>query len=219
MQHQTPQTRAQGLTQLVQQTIIPMMPLLQKAGIRFDVEKYLEKMADYLDLPDLAEIVTIEEIPQGDPSGGGDGGGDAPGMPAQTQRRLRTHQPAGRHYGGAKQQPPAVIDGRVTTTEHEWASIMKQKTKEPSFQKGDKVLVAYRGTTIGTVTGGPMQEQKWMEPAYPVDFGKGPVKVFETLMLLIPEPRVEETVEPPCKENKSTAGTTSTAELSAAGSK
>jgi hypothetical protein len=85
MSYATPQTRMQALNQVVQQTIMPLMPLLQQQGIAFDLHTYLDKIASYMDQPDLAEILTVREPPENrTPSGGG--GGEAPGMPQETTR-------------------------------------------------------------------------------------------------------------------------------------
>lgn len=85
MQHSTPQSRLASLNQVVTGTLIPMMPLLQQQGIMFDVNAYLQKVAQYLDMPDLADIITIQEPTQ--PAGQDQGGGmPRPGKPAQTSR-------------------------------------------------------------------------------------------------------------------------------------
>lgn len=85
MQHQTPQTRAQALTQLVQTIIMPMQQLLQQAGVAFDVNAYLAKMAKYMDQPDLQDLLTMRTPPD---TGGGAPEGDAgaPGKPPETKR-------------------------------------------------------------------------------------------------------------------------------------
>ncbi len=63
MQHSTPQSRMAGIMQIVQQIVMPMMPLLQQQGVAFDINSFLEKVAQYMDQPDLAEILTIMEPP------------------------------------------------------------------------------------------------------------------------------------------------------------
>lgn len=82
LQYQTPQARVQMLNQIVQQTILPALPLLQQQGISLDLNNYLEKIARYMDMPDLEEIVTIAEPPppeaQSTP--------EQPGMPQATTR-------------------------------------------------------------------------------------------------------------------------------------
>lgn len=70
LQHSTPQARVAALNGVVQSVIMPMAQLLQQQGVVFDVNAYLEKIAAYSDMPDLAEIVTMQEPIQGDPAGG-----------------------------------------------------------------------------------------------------------------------------------------------------
>lgn len=83
MQTQTPQQRKQELDQLVTQILIPMMPILAQNGITFDPNAYLQKRSVYSDMPDLPDLVTIQEPPQ---QGGGGGPPEAAAKPAQTER-------------------------------------------------------------------------------------------------------------------------------------
>ncbi len=86
MQHSTPQSRAAALNQTVMNVLMPMMPLLQQQGIAFDINKYLSVIAQYQDMPDLIEIVTVQEPPAPETSGGPGGGQEQPGMPGSTTR-------------------------------------------------------------------------------------------------------------------------------------
>lgn len=99
MQRQTPQQRMGLLNQVVQQTLMPLLSLLQQQGITFDVNKYLQKIARYQDMPDLAEIITIAEPPAPEA-----GGGEKPGMAPQTTRTYnRTDTGPGRTEKGNTQ--------------------------------------------------------------------------------------------------------------------
>ncbi len=60
MQYSTPRKRLADLNQIVQ-TIVPMMSMLQAQGKNFDIDTYLNKVAKYLDQPDLAEIIATRE--------------------------------------------------------------------------------------------------------------------------------------------------------------
>jgi hypothetical protein len=66
MRHQTPESRMQMLSELMQQVLLPMMPLLQQSGITIDLNAWLQKYAAYMDMPDLADVVTIAEPPPAD---------------------------------------------------------------------------------------------------------------------------------------------------------
>ncbi len=85
MQHSTPSSRLQALNQVVQTIIIPMTPILQQQGIVFDANAYLKKVGDYTDMPDLADIITIQDPPAPETQLSS-GGGDAPTMPQETTR-------------------------------------------------------------------------------------------------------------------------------------
>lgn len=93
-QFSTPESRAKMLNMVVQQTIAPMLPLLQQQGAMFNIQTYLAKLAEYLDMPDLPEIVSFMEPPAMDGQTAGSPGGVS--MPAQTERKYtRVSQSAG----------------------------------------------------------------------------------------------------------------------------
>jgi hypothetical protein len=108
MMHSTPSSRLQALNGVVSQIVVPMMPLLMQQGIGLDMNSYMEKVGAYLDMPDLADILTIQEpIAQG----GGDGGGDAPGMPANTERKYVRENRSMETTAGQSQQLQASMMG------------------------------------------------------------------------------------------------------------
>ncbi len=72
--HKTPQQRAQDMNGVVTQIILPMLQLLVQDGVAFDANAYLKKLGQYLDQPDLADILTIVQPPEGPPPGGGSAG-------------------------------------------------------------------------------------------------------------------------------------------------
>jgi hypothetical protein len=63
MAHSTPQQRMQQMNQVVTSIVLPMMQLMRMQGIGFDMNAYLQKLGTYMDMPDLAEILTIMEPP------------------------------------------------------------------------------------------------------------------------------------------------------------
>lgn len=82
LQYSAPGERLAFLNQVMQQTLIPLMPLLQQQGIGVDAGKFLELLAKYSNNPDLEEIITNLAEQQGEPGGEEEG----PAKPAQTQR-------------------------------------------------------------------------------------------------------------------------------------
>lgn len=78
MQAQTPQSRLQAINQIVTTVVIPMMQILVQQGVSFDIVAYLRKVGQYLDLPDLQDILTIAEPPDM-------GQGDGPPEPGSTK--------------------------------------------------------------------------------------------------------------------------------------
>jgi hypothetical protein len=104
MQAQTPKSRLAQMNQVVTQIVLPMMQILQQAGVMFDANAYLKKVGEFMDLPDLADILTIADPPEQEGQGGGSGGGggsDRPGpAPAQTERKyVRENRPGATSQG------------------------------------------------------------------------------------------------------------------------
>ncbi len=85
--HQTPQQKLQFLDGLVTQ-LQPLMPLLQQQGVAFDANFWLQKKAEYGDMPDVVNMFTIQEPIQ---PGGQGGAPEQPGMPNATKREYVRH--------------------------------------------------------------------------------------------------------------------------------
>ena len=111
MAAQTPQSRMAAINQVVQQVITPMMPLLQQQGIQFNVHEYMTKIASYLDMPDLPDLLNIGEPPQEQESSGHD---TRPTMPTQTQRTYERISRPGRTQRGDNQQLVNKLLGNKT---------------------------------------------------------------------------------------------------------
>jgi hypothetical protein len=83
----TPQSRAAALDAVVRETIMPMMALLQQQGVQFNIEKYLKFQAEYRDMPDLSEVVSLAEPPEEESERTpGEGSGMGATMPQKTER-------------------------------------------------------------------------------------------------------------------------------------
>ncbi len=102
MQHSTPEKRMQQLQSVFQNIIIPLMPLLQAQGVTVDINAYLEKVANYQDMPDLSDVITIQAPPGPDGSGGGGASGGAQPLPgpANTNRTYTRENVAARTRQG-----------------------------------------------------------------------------------------------------------------------
>lgn len=78
LQHQTPSQKLQALMSVVEKVVIPMQPVLQAAGVSFDVVKLIQLMSEYMNTPEIADIVTIGEPPQDALQGGAQQSGAGP---------------------------------------------------------------------------------------------------------------------------------------------
>jgi hypothetical protein len=98
--HKTPEQRLATLMQVVQQVILPAMPILQQQGIAFDANAFLAAVSELGDMPDLMDIVSIVEPPKQDSS---TGGGEDPKMPSATNRTYTRENVAMRTPQGDRQ--------------------------------------------------------------------------------------------------------------------
>lgn len=93
-QDNSPSTMLRKLSAIMQTYVLPLAPLIERAGGTIDVEAILGIVARYADFPELAEIVTFV---QADTPAAPDAGG----MPAQTERRyVREGRPGAPPEGG-----------------------------------------------------------------------------------------------------------------------
>lgn len=107
IQAQTPQTRLASMNGVVTQIVIPMMTILAQQGVSFDANAYLKKVGEYLDLPDLAEILTIQQPIQPEGSSAG------PSAPKEDKVYQRENVSV-RSEKGASQQLMAKLQGVKT---------------------------------------------------------------------------------------------------------
>ncbi len=91
LRHQTPEGRLQTMQTVVQQVVLPLAQLMVQQGISLDLAAYLTKIGKLTDDPDLSDILTVVEPPQGNEAPGGQPGGAPPGAPPVGPQR-RTYE-------------------------------------------------------------------------------------------------------------------------------
>lgn len=88
MQHMPPQAKLQAINGIIQQ-IAPFLALAQQQGVVFDMNRYVSIAAKLLNIPDLTEVLKVQEPPTVE-TGAGE---EQPGKPATTTRNyVRTSQ-------------------------------------------------------------------------------------------------------------------------------
>jgi hypothetical protein len=98
LQHATPQQRLQLLMETLTQTVLPIYPMLQQSGVVIDWNEFFRKVAELGNMPDLPDVLTMQEPPAQSPGGQGGGGDAGSSMPAATTRTYER-----RSVGGASQ--------------------------------------------------------------------------------------------------------------------
>lgn len=83
LNHMAPGEKLAFINQVMQQTLIPLLPLLEKQGIGVNMGKYLEIVGEFGNVPELGEIITNLAESQGMEEGGEEEGA---GKPASTSR-------------------------------------------------------------------------------------------------------------------------------------
>ncbi len=115
IQSKTPQQLLAFINQVVM-NLQPMMPLLQQKGKDFDVDFYLQKIAEYGDCPDINQLFTVSPVPQMQQEGG-TGQPEAPQtdaipMKPQTERRYVRENMPGRTMQGEQNSRVAEMLGQ-----------------------------------------------------------------------------------------------------------
>jgi hypothetical protein len=109
MQFSTPQAKLANLRQVMQGVLMPVMPLLEQQGLVVNFDKYLEFEAVYGDMPELPEIVSMQEPPVAD----GAQGAEQPSMGAvPTERRYVRENRSERTQGGMDQLLANAMAGK-----------------------------------------------------------------------------------------------------------
>jgi len=91
LQGKGPEARLGTIMQIATQILLPLAPQMAEWGMQFNLQKFVELISKYGDLPELNDLVTsatptMEEELFAKKQGGGDGRNDRPGKPPVTQR-------------------------------------------------------------------------------------------------------------------------------------
>lgn len=91
--HQTPQMRYTQIKGVVLELVLPLLPMLEKWGYKFDAGRFFRMVAEYTDQPDLIDLLSMGERP--DPAEAG--GGEQPSVgTVPTERRYVRENVSGR---------------------------------------------------------------------------------------------------------------------------
>ena len=104
MQDKSPQQRVQELVQIWQNIIMPGM---QMGAVTGDIDKLLQMIAKYSDLPEQADIVSMNVMPP--PAAGG--GGPSMAMPRQPTEYIRHNVSNGPSRAGAERMMASMAMG------------------------------------------------------------------------------------------------------------
>jgi len=116
MQHQTPESKVQGLRTVFAEIIQPMIPLMAEQGITLDIEGFLKKLAKLTNLSELNDIVRYSSPNhEQEPIGSSDQiGGKAP---VTTRRYERINRPGSTNQGKAKVLQQALLGQKSQVSE------------------------------------------------------------------------------------------------------
>jgi hypothetical protein len=107
--HNTPESRMATMQSVMTNVVLPMMQFCVQQGIGLDMNKYLNKVGQYLNMPDLAEILTI--IPP--PEDASMGGAKSRTMPLSTERTVnRTSGSEATDRGQTKSMTTQLLSGK-----------------------------------------------------------------------------------------------------------
>jgi len=115
MQHQTPESKVQGLRTIFAEIIMPLIPMMEQQGITLDIESFFKKLAKLTSLNELNDIVrysspNIEHDPVGS--------SDQVGRPAATTRtNVRVNRPGATNSGKSQILQQALLGGKPQASE------------------------------------------------------------------------------------------------------
>lgn len=113
MRKHTPESRLNVIMQVVNNTIIPMMPLLQQQGIGLNVEALLKTISKYARLPELEEILIFA-----DPQIQSDQSVQSMGKsPTTTRNYVRRNVPGATRQGHDQLMQRLLMGGKLQASE------------------------------------------------------------------------------------------------------
>lgn len=100
MEDNTPSTKLQKLSQIMERFILPMLPQLQAQGIDVSFKSLLELVSKWSDMPEVMDVLMLTEPYQGDPMRGNPMPEGTAGKPAHTTRTYeRVNRPGATRHG------------------------------------------------------------------------------------------------------------------------
>lgn len=118
MQDNSPSKRVSNIMQILQTVILPAMPLLQQQNVFVDFGKLLNKLSEYMDLPELGEILVYNKDPQGGPYGAPPAKMQEQQKPAFTNRTVtRINRPGATSQGQDATMMQTLLGGNPQPAE------------------------------------------------------------------------------------------------------
>lgn len=108
LKKKSPAERMLMLRQMITELVIPLMPMMQQQQITINMERLLKKIAEYTDLPELADVIVYGSGEQ-DPAAGE--GQDVAAKPSQTTRRYERINRSSKTRRGQANAEAAAIPG------------------------------------------------------------------------------------------------------------
>ena len=97
LQHSTPQTRMQGMMLILKELYLPFAALAERQGMTLNLSKTFSKAGEYIDQPDLVELISNREPPVPTTASSSP---EQPGMPGSTTRNYVRESMPGRTQKG-----------------------------------------------------------------------------------------------------------------------
>lgn len=119
MREDSPAAKISKLNNILQQMILPMMPLFESQGLAIDARKLLMLISDYSNLPELEDVVIAADPAMQEP-GMQPAGNPQPEirMPAHTSREyIRTNRPGATRVGKDMSMIQTLLGGGVQPSE------------------------------------------------------------------------------------------------------
>jgi hypothetical protein len=121
MQHDTPQTRLAGTLQMLQQVVLPAMPMMAQQGAQIDWKAVFATLSKYGNYPDLDAWLKWGPPPemQGPMGMAQQAGQQPPGMPANTTRtNVRVNRPGATSQGQSQIMQQLLMGSKGQNGQH-----------------------------------------------------------------------------------------------------
>jgi hypothetical protein len=114
MQHQSPETKLQGIRTILAEMVTPLMPMMEQQGVTLDLEELFRTVGKLSNIPELTNIIKFATPNLDQPVGSSS---EARQAPNTTRTNIRKNIPGATQQGKSAVMQQALVGGKPQQSE------------------------------------------------------------------------------------------------------